>query len=113
MTRHARRWLLFAIAPPVFVLFVALGGWIVMQLWNWLMPALFQLPAVTFWQALGLLALTRILVGGVGAGRHGGLLGTRRRRAARWETLTPEERERVRQSMRARCGLDADQGQRA
>jgi hypothetical protein len=30
-------------------------------LWNWLCPILFGLPAITFWQALGLFALVRCL----------------------------------------------------
>jgi hypothetical protein len=30
-------------------------------LWNWLIPLLFGLPAITFWQAMGLTALCRIL----------------------------------------------------
>jgi len=51
------------------VLFAFAGGEIVKSLWNWLLPALFGFPAVTFWQALGLLLLCRILFGGFG--RHG------------------------------------------
>jgi len=51
-------------------LFVFLGGELVKYLWNWLVPSLFGLPQVTFWQALGLLALCRILFGGMG-GRGG------------------------------------------
>lgn len=34
-----------------------------MLLWNWLMPAIFGLTVITFWQALGLLALSKILFG--------------------------------------------------
>jgi len=78
------------------VLFVFLGGAIVRLLWNWLLPPLFGWPVVTFWQALGLLALCRILFGGVG--RHGG---------RSWSRLTPEERERLRQRIRARFGAVA------
>ncbi|MDR2653483.1 MAG: hypothetical protein LBC68_14455 [Prevotellaceae bacterium] len=37
----------------------------VMLLWNWLMPTIFKLETITFWQALGLLALARILFGGM------------------------------------------------
>jgi len=44
-------------------------GWFVEQLWNWLMPTLFHLPTVTFWQAAGLVLLSRILVGH-GGGHH-------------------------------------------
>ena len=45
---------------------VTLGGWAVMRLWNWLTPALFGWNVVAFWQALGLLLLCRILIGGFG-----------------------------------------------
>ncbi|MGQ8338542.1 hypothetical protein ACUNWD_18440 [Sunxiuqinia sp. A32] len=43
------------------ILAVALISFIVMLLWNWLMPALFGLTIITFWQSLGLLALAKIL----------------------------------------------------
>jgi hypothetical protein len=73
-----------------------LGGTIVKLLWNWLLPPLFGLPLVTFWQAVGLLALCRILFGGIG--RHGGHRGMTSR-------MTPEERERFRQRIRERWGF--------
>ena len=50
-------------------LFTFIGGELVMHLWNWLLPPLFGWRQITFWQALGLLALCRILFGGLG--RHG------------------------------------------
>ena len=43
---------------------------VVMLLWNWLMPMIFHLGELTYWQALGLLILSKILFGG-GHG-HGG-----------------------------------------
>ena len=64
---------------PLFLVFLALGGLVVMLLWNWLVPELFAGHAVTYWQALGLLALSRILFGGLGgrAGRGRGRQGSR------------------------------------
>jgi hypothetical protein len=92
------------IAPPAIVLFVWLFGEIVMHLWNWLLPSLFGWHSITFWQALGLLVLCRILFGGFGnSGNRGGH--GRRRGPEMWESMTPEEREAFRQSMRNRCGL--------
>jgi hypothetical protein len=86
------------------LLFIAIGGGVVQQLWNWLLPPLFGFRQVTFWQALGLLALCRILFGGFGL--HGsGRSGLRRRMAERWEHMTPEERERFGRGMRERCGF--------
>ena len=52
-------------------LFIFIGGTIVMLLWNSLMPPLFSLPALSFWQALGILMLCRILFGGFGMRRGG------------------------------------------
>ncbi len=48
------------------LLFVFIGGEIVLHLWNWLLPPLFGWRQITFWQALGLLVLCRILFGGLG-----------------------------------------------
>lgn len=92
---------------------IALGlvaGFIVMSLWNWLVPALFAGPALTFWQALGLLVLGRLLFGGFGGrgwrGGYGGLrhAAWRERMADRWQQMTPEQRIQFRQQWRGRCG---------
>jgi hypothetical protein len=83
--------------------FIAIGGEIVHLLWNWLVPALFGWRQITFWQAVGVLALCRILFGGFGFhGAHRAYSG--RRMAERWAQMTPEEREEFRQRFRARCG---------
>jgi hypothetical protein len=87
-----RRVFLAPLAILGILLFIAVGGEVVMQLWNWLLPPLFGWRQVTFWQALGLLALCRILFGGHVYRSH-----SRRR--------TPEERERFRQAMRERFGF--------
>lgn len=84
-----KKW--FFLIPVGIVLFIIVGGLVIMQLWNWLLPALFGWPSVTFWQALGILALSRILFGGFG-GHGSGRSGWRRHKHA--EHLTPEEQER-------------------
>ncbi len=90
--------------------FIAVGGGVVQLLWNWLLPSLFSLRQITFWQALGVLALCRILFGGFGGhGRHP--FGFRRRMAERFEAMTPEERERFRHGMRERCGFGPRAGE--
>ena len=95
------------IAPAAIVgiaLFIAIGGEVVLHLWNWLLPPLFGWRVITFWQAVGLLALCRILFGGVsGRGFHRSNW-RGRRMAERWEHMTPEEREKFRHGMRGRCG---------
>lgn len=93
-----KRWIA-VIAPPAFVLFVWVFGELVKYLWNTLLPPLFGLHMITFWQALGLLLLSRILFGSWGPGGGG-----RSRGRQRWDKMTPEERERLRQNWAARCG---------
>lgn len=88
------------------VLFTWIGGKVVMLLWNWLLPALFGWKLITFWQALGLLILCRILFGGFGirgSSRSDARRRIRERMAERWEQMTPEEREKYRRSWRGRC----------
>jgi hypothetical protein len=111
-----RKWKWIFLAPLAILalaLFIALGGEIVLQLWNWLLPSLFGWRQITFWQALGILVLCRILFGGFGG--HGSNRSNFRRRmsdrmadrmADRFEHMTPEERERFRQRVRERCGFD-------
>lgn len=88
-----------AIAIVAFTVF----GFVVSRLWNDLMPGLFGLHAITFWQAVGLILLGRLLFGGFGP-RFGGAP-WRRHMAERWEQMTPEEREKFREGMRGRCGM--------
>lgn len=92
------------------LLFIVIGGEIVMHLWNWLLPPLFGWHQITFWQALGLLALCRILFGG--SGWRGPLRSNlRRRMEERCANMTPEERERFRQRMRERWGFGPSAGE--
>jgi hypothetical protein len=92
-----------------FVVFAVLActvfGFAVMNLWNWLTPPLFGWHTIGFWQAVGLLILTRILFGGRGF-RGGPQWGGhwRRRMFERWAQMSPEEREKFRQGMRFGCG---------
>jgi hypothetical protein len=97
-----RKWWLFLLIPPGLVLFGWLFGEIVMHLWNWLMPALFGLKMITFWQGLGLLVLARILLGGLGGGSNNSK--SRKRSGTRWECMTPEEHEKFREWTRTRHG---------
>jgi len=78
-------------------------GQAVHYLWNWLMPALFGLPVVTFWQAVGLLALSWVLFGGW-RGFRGPAARRDRWTMAGWNKMTPEEREKFREAVRNRCG---------
>lgn len=120
---HRIRKLVF-FAPLAIVgllVFMALGGAIVMLLWNWLLPPLFGWSEIGFWQALGLLALCRILFGGFGGrGMSGGHMRRRMadrvadrvvaRMGERWDGMSPEEKERFRQRIRERFGTESPAG---
>ena len=97
-----KKWIIL-LAPLMIVMFITIGGEVVLHLWNWLLPTLFGWRQITFWQAVGLLALCRILFGGVG-GRGFHRSNIRRRINERWEQMTPEQREKFGQGMRSRCG---------
>jgi hypothetical protein len=81
----------------------------VMLLWNGLVPELFKGPAITFWQAVGLLILSHILLRGWGRWRYANGW-----RHDRWKhrleeklaAMTPEERETFKKEWRRRCGWE-------
>jgi hypothetical protein len=111
--RFRGRWLAkgaaFVVLGPAFI---AALSFVVMSLWNALMPSLFQGPTLRFWQAVGLLILSRILFGGFRGrggwhGRHGAWREEMWRR--HWESMTPEERERLRARFKHRCGWTSDE----
>jgi hypothetical protein len=87
-------WLLAALV------FAAVFSFAAMLLWNWLLPAVAGLPEITFLQALGLLALSRILFGGLGGmGRifaggamRGGARGCANPLREKWSKMSDEER---------------------
>ena len=90
------------IGIPLALAAAALFGYIVMSLWNWLMPALFEGRLITFWQALGVLALSKILFSGF-PHRPGFRDHRRIRIIERMAQMTPEEREKFRAGMHD-CG---------
>ncbi|OLD82093.1 MAG: hypothetical protein AUI33_00435 [Ignavibacteria bacterium 13_1_40CM_2_61_4] len=102
-------WWIFRIGKFIAILIVAslVLGLAVMVLWNAMVPALFGGPSLTFWQAVGLLVLSHLLLRGWGPWRHGN--GWRHERwKSRFEeklaSMTPEEREKFREEYWRRCG---------
>ena len=92
-------------APFIFALVIVgifVFGQILMLLWNALMPLIFHLPLITFWQALGLLILSKILFGGFRGG--GPRPRWREKVRQKWMNMTPEERERFQTEWGNRCG---------
>jgi len=75
-------------------------GWLVMGLWNWLLPPLLGLSTITFWQGLGLFVLGRLLFGGF---RFGGHHHHGHHLHERWKHMTPEERESFSRGLKRGC----------
>ena len=100
----AKTWWVRGLKYALFAaLAVAAAGAVIMALWNALLPELFGWHAIGFWQALGLLLLCRLLLGGWrGRGGHG--THWRGRMRERWQHMTDEERAAFRQGMGRRCG---------
>lgn len=91
------------------IIALTIFGFVVMWLWNWLMPSIFGLRLITFWQALGLVILSKILFGGLHHGHGGRRKHWRRRMQERWEKMTPEEREKFREGIEGFCGAAKDE----
>jgi len=88
-----------AIAAGIFIF-----GGVVMLLWNWLLPAIFGFGTITFWQALGILVLSKILFSGFRGGHsHYKHQKDGYYQREKWMHLTPEEREKMKTEWKNRC----------
>lgn len=85
--RRRKPFFLFIIAG-IFIL-----GAVVMLLWNAILPNIMAVSTITYWQALGILILSRILFGGFKCGprRHRGHFGNPRFKE-RFMNMSREER---------------------
>ncbi|RDB04895.1 hypothetical protein [Runella aurantiaca] len=89
---------------------LALGG-VVKWLWNAILPPLLGVGIISFWQAVGLLVLCRILFGNFGRGSMGGNhrwnQGNRFQGGGawreKWRNMTDEERAKLKEEWRKRC----------
>jgi hypothetical protein len=104
-------WILRGLKFLVFgALFVIAFGWVTMFTWNYVMPSLFHLPVITYWQGIALLVLARLLFWRGGGWHHKGHRGWHGHQwkgmefKERFSQMSPEERERVKQYWKYRCG---------
>ena len=83
---------------------VAVLGYVVMTLWNQVLVAVLHVSLISFWQAVGLLVLSKILFGGF-RGHCGGARGShwKHEMKEKWQHMSPEEREKIKQEWRNRC----------
>ena len=100
---YRRRW------PRFLAFFLIIGplaififGTVVQWLWNNVLATIVNVHTVTFWQALGILVLSKILFTGFMGG--GSRRYYQRRMMRDWDKLSPEEKEKFRQDWRDRCG---------
>jgi hypothetical protein len=93
-----------------FIATAAVYSTLAMLLWNALLPALFGLPILNWWQAAGLFVLCRVLFGGMTSGFRGGTFDRGRMRDNlfhdRWGAMTDEQRQRLADEIKKRHGLD-------
>ncbi|MFC2137454.1 hypothetical protein ACFLTE_04700 [Bacteroidota bacterium] len=59
-------WIIFGLIMAT--IFGLAFGYFVMLVWNWIMPGIFGLTTITFWQAFGIVLLARLIFGGF---KHG------------------------------------------
>jgi len=108
-------WFLKCIGFAILIALAALAfGYVLMLLWNLLVPALFSGPIINYWQAIGLLVLSKMLFGGFRfkGGRHGccGHGGYskhgywRNKLEEKMANMTPEEKEKFKQEYANKCG---------
>jgi Ca2+/H+ antiporter, TMEM165/GDT1 family len=81
--------------------FISLFSFIVMKLWNAVLPDVLHVTQINFWQAMGILVLSKILFGGFGP--WGGKKHEwKKRMQDKWQHMTPEERSRFKETLEKR-----------
>ena len=100
-------WLKKVIGCAIIGALAAMGvGFIVMGLWNHIIVAVLGVKLITYWQALGIFALSKLLFGGFGGGCRGCKGGNcKTGMKEKWQSMTPEEREQFKQDWRSRCSM--------
>ena len=91
---------------PVVALIATALGFIVMYLWNWILPEVTHAGRLNFWQALGLLVLCRLLFGNFnkGGGGHNRFREKAMGMRSKWQSMNDEERAKFKEEYKRRCG---------
>lgn len=76
---------------------------IVMQLWNCLLPEILGVKAITFWQAAGILVLSKILFGGFHGKKGFGQEKWKQLKEERMNGMSEEEKEKLKEAWEKRC----------
>ena len=89
----------------IFIIAMLVFGFVVMSLWNAILPGVLGVKAISFFQALGILLLSKILFGGFGRGGFGRGHEWKQQMKEKWSTMSPEEREKFKAEWKNRCGM--------
>ena len=90
----------FILLPFGIAAILALISYVVMLLWNNLLPDILHVTTINFWQAMGIFVLSKILFGfGKGGGKPAWM---QRKMEHRFEGMSPEDKERLKQRMKDR-----------
>jgi len=94
-----------AIAAGVFIF-----GGVVMLLWNGILPTVLGISTITFWQAVGILVLSKILFAGFKGNRcNSDHYKERFKWREKWMNMSPEEKEKMKTEWKNRCGSSMKQ----
>jgi len=94
----------FVFFLPIAALIAAILGYVVMFLWNWILPEVAHTGRLNFWQALGLLVLCRLLFGNFKKGGSQHFKERARGMREKWQNMNEEERARFKEEYKRRCG---------
>jgi hypothetical protein len=100
---RGRRIFFFILLAPVF--FAVIGA-LVMLLWNAILPAVIHVGTINFWQALGILILSKILFSGFRhgyPGRHMHPHSKLHHLREKWESMTDEEKAKYKEEWKSCC----------
>ncbi len=101
--RRKKRFAIFG-----FIIFAVFGlAFVVMYLWNFAISPTFEINEISYWQAMAILVLSKILFGGFrGRGRSGPPW--RRKWKRKWDNMSSEDRQKFRAEWRKRCRPEED-----
>jgi hypothetical protein len=104
-THNKKNYKKFFFFIPMILFGLSAISYIVMLLWNWLMPVIFQLPTISFFQAAGLFALSKILFSSFNFnGRNKRMAFENQAMKEKMMHMSEEERQQFKEQWKQRCG---------
>ena len=99
--KHKKGWIFLFLCPPLILLGVT---WIVMSLWNCLLPDILGVKSITYWQAMGILVLSKILFGGFHGKFGRGMQDMKEKHLKhKMEGMSAEEKEKFKEVWKQKC----------